>query len=308
MRTEFVQALVEAADDDERVVLLTGDLGFNALEPFAERFPTRFFNVGVAEQNMIGIATGLAEAGLIPFAYSIATFASMRPYEFIRNGPVLHRLPVRVVGMGGGLDYGHNGVTHFAVEDIGMMRTQPDLTVLAPADADQARRAVEACGDLEGPVYLRLERHGTSVPGLERRFALGRAELVGTGSDLAFVAVGSVAHEAVEAASQLATDGVDATVSVVSSFNPSPEADLAELAANVPVVVTVEAHYRHGGLGSLVSEVVAERGLDCRVVRCGIDRMPRAESGDRDHLLSLYGLTSPQLAVTALRALSLVAG
>ena len=182
MRTEFVEALVESAVADEMIVLLTGDLGFNALEPFADRFPGRFFNVGVAEQNMIGIATGLAEAGLIPYAYSIATFASMRPYEFIRNGPVLHELPVRVVGMGGGLDYGHNGVTHFAVEDIGLMRAQPDLTVLAPADADQARRAVEACADIDRPVYLRLERHSKGVPGLEGRFTLGRAQLVGDGA------------------------------------------------------------------------------------------------------------------------------
>jgi transketolase len=232
----------------------------------------------------------------------------MRPYEFIRNGPVLHELPVRIVGMGGGLDYGHNGVTHYAVEDIGLMRTQPDLTVLAPADGDQTRRAVEACRDLARPVYLRLERHGSDVPRLEGRFTPGRAALIGSGCDLAIVAIGSVAHEAVEAAERLATDGVDATVAVVSSFNPSPSDDLEELLAQVPVAVTVEAHYLDGGLGSLVSEVVAERGLDCRVVRCGITRMPRAESGSRDHLLSLYGLTAPQLAATALRALSLVAG
>src|SRR5262249_20182428 len=142
VRREFVDALVAAADEDDRIVLLTGDLGFNALEPFAERFPERFFNVGVAEQNMVGLSVGLAEAGFVTYVYSIATFGSMRAYEFVRNGPVLHRLPVRIVGMGGGLDYGQNGVTHYAIEDLALMRAQPELTVLAPADGDQTRGAV----------------------------------------------------------------------------------------------------------------------------------------------------------------------
>ena len=118
MRRAFVRTLVELAAANPRLLLLTGDLGYNALEPFAERFPDRFFNAGVAEQNMVGMATGLAEAGFIPFCYSIVTFASLRPYEFIRNGPVLHRLPVRIVGMGGGFDYGPQGATHHGLEDL----------------------------------------------------------------------------------------------------------------------------------------------------------------------------------------------
>src|SRR6266516_2483950 len=122
MRGAFTKAVTELAQRDPRIVLLTGDLGYMALEPFADAFPDRFFNVGVAEQNMIGLATGLAEAGFIPFAYSIATFATMRPYEFLRDGPILHELPVRLVGVGGGLDYGHNGVTHYALEDVALMR------------------------------------------------------------------------------------------------------------------------------------------------------------------------------------------
>src|SRR3984885_2321195 len=131
MRREFVEALVEIAEHDERGVLLTGDLGFPALEPFSERFSDRFFNAGVSEQNMVGMATGLAEAGLRPYVYSIATFASLRPYEFIRNGPVVPPLPVQVIGIGGGIDYGHNGVSHFALEDVSIMRTQPGMTVVA---------------------------------------------------------------------------------------------------------------------------------------------------------------------------------
>src|SRR5438093_2400618 len=137
MRRAFVNTLVELAERDPRILLLTGDLGYLALEPFSERFPDRFFNVGVAEQNMVGLATGLAEAGYIPFCYSIVTFASLRPYEFIRNGPILHQLPVRVVGVGGGVEYGHNGATHYGLEDVGVMRVQPGISVIAPADAQQ---------------------------------------------------------------------------------------------------------------------------------------------------------------------------
>src|SRR5437588_2280331 len=129
MRDAFVGTLAELAERDHRVVLLTGDLGFGVLESFSERFPDRFFNVGVAEQNMVGLATGLAEAGFIPFVYSIVTFASLRPYEFIRNGPILHRLPVRIVGVGGGFEYGPQGASHHGLEDVGVMRVQPGIAV-----------------------------------------------------------------------------------------------------------------------------------------------------------------------------------
>src|SRR5271154_5163695 len=143
MRGTFAKTLTELAGIEPRIFLLTGDLGYMALEPFAERYPDRFLNVGVAEQNMVGIATGLAEAGFIPVVYSIVTFASLRPYEFIRNGPILHQLPVRIAGVGGGCEYGHNGATHYGLEDVGVMRVQPGITVVAPGDAAQTRTALE---------------------------------------------------------------------------------------------------------------------------------------------------------------------
>jgi transketolase len=192
MRNAFIDTLVELADLDERIVLLTGDLGFTVLEPFAERYPDRFYNVGVAEQNMIGVATGLAESGLIPFAYSIATFASMRPYEFIRNGPVLHQLPVRIVGIGGGFDYGHNGATHYALEDIGMMRLQRGLTVVVPADDRHARSALAETYALERPVYYRISKSGRAIPGLSGRFEPGRLAQLRSGRDVALLAVGPI--------------------------------------------------------------------------------------------------------------------
>ena len=302
MRKAFAEALVELAERDERVVLLTGDLGYTVLEPFSERFPGRFFNVGVAEQNMIGLATGLAEAGYTPFCYSIATFGTLRPYEFIRNGPLAHDLPVRIVGVGGGFDYGENGLTHYALEDVAVMRVQPRMTVLAPADDDQARAAVDATGDLPGAAYLRVAKAGPAVPGLDGRFRTGRAELIGDGADVALVSLGGAAQEAVGAAALLERDGVDATTAVVSSFNPSPLEDLTALLARVPLAVTIEAHYVDGGLGSFVGETIAEAGLDCRLVRCGVRTMPTGESGSRGYLQELHGLSAAAVARATLQA------
>lgn len=304
MRSTFVSALTEIAAGDPRVLLLTADLGFMALEPFSDRFPDRFFNMGVAEQNMIGTATGLAEAGFLPFAYSIATFATLRPYEFIRVGPVLHHLPVRIVGIGGGFEYGTNGPTHWGLEDVGVMRLQPGLTVVVPADYGQVRSALQATWDLPGPVYYRLGKEGkASVAGLDGRFALGRTQQVRQGDDLAIVALGNTALEAVAAADTLAAEGVSCAVVVVSCVSPAPVDDLAEMLARVPVAITVEAHYDVGGIGSLVSEVVAERGLRCRVVRQGVKAIPEGLVGSRDYLHAKYGLGSADLVSAARRVL-----
>ncbi len=304
MRGAFVAELAELAARDERVILLTGDLGFSVLEPFSARFPDRFYNCGVAEQNMTGIATGLAEAGFVPFTYSIATFAALRPYEFIRNGPLLHRLPVRVVGVGGGFDYGHNGVTHFALEDYAVMRAQPDLGVVVPADGSQARAAVRATAHVDRPLYFRVSKKGDPVPGLDGRFRPGRAELIGDGTDAAIVAIGSIAHEAVAAARLLGERGIGVTVAVVSSFNPAPEDDIAELLDAVPLALSVETHYRTGGLGSLLAEVIAARGLRCRLVLAGVDRMPRGRVGSQTHLEDRFGLSAERLVATVDQALT----
>jgi len=305
MRDSFAATLCELAETDERPLLLTGDLGFMVFDRFRERFPDRFINAGVAEQNMVGLATGLADAGFIPFVYSIATFASMRPYEFIRNGPLLHRLPVRIVGVGTGFDYGVNGITHYALEDVALMRAQPEMTVIAPADAQQTAAALRATWDYPGAIYLRLGKGSAPVKGLNGRFGLGTSTIVREGDDLAIVALGSAASAAVEAAEQLSEEGLKATVAVTSTLRAQPDEALAELLAQMPLVITVEAAYRTGGLGSAVTELAAERGLGCRIVRCGVDRMPHGVSGGQAYLDELFGLSPSWLASTALREITL---
>jgi transketolase len=303
VRATFVRTLVELAEEDERIVLLTGDLGFSVIEPFAERFPGRFFNVGVAEQNMIGVATGLAEAGYVPFAYSIATFATLRSYEFVRNGPVLHRLPVRVVGVGGGLEYGMNGLTHYALEDLAVMRAQPGMTVLAPADHRQARAALIASRTVAGPVYFRLGKNETqTVPGLDGRLRLGGVEQINAGRDVAIIATGSIAHGAIAAVELVEARGWDARLVVAACLSPAPTEALIDALRGIQLAVTVEAHYLSGGLGSLVSEIVAGAGLDCRVIRCGVPDLPESV-GSESFMNDANGLSAGAIARTALESL-----
>ncbi|MCX7046825.1 MAG: 1-deoxy-D-xylulose-5-phosphate synthase [Candidatus Sumerlaeota bacterium] len=304
MRAAFFNTLAELAETDSRILLLTSDLGYMAVEPFSRKFPRRFFNVGIAEQNMIGLATGLAEAGFLPFVYSIVPFAVLRPYEFIRNGPVYHRLPVRIVGIGGGLEYANDGITHYGIEDVGVLRIQPNLTLVIPADSEQARAALRSTWNLPGPIYYRLGKDDkTLVPGLNGRFELGRAQWIAEGKDILMIAMGSITAEAVRAAEALKKDGVSCAVMTLSSMNPDPGDDLKAALERYPIALTVEAHYIKGGLGSLVSEIVAQYGLPCRIVRCGIQRMPDGHTGSQAALYRNHGISSDALARAVLQAL-----
>jgi transketolase len=296
MRAALANTLAELAASRRDILLLTADLGFMALEPFSDRVPDQFFNVGVSEQNMIGMATGLAEAGFKPYAYSIATFATLRPYEFIRNGPVAHRLPVRIVGVGAGFEYGSAGNTHHCLEDLAALRPLGGLTIVSPADARQARAAFLQTVDHPGPIYFRISKDDkTVVPGLEGAFELGRANVIRTGADLVFITIGLITAEVYLAAEALAARGIHAEIVVVSSLNPSPTADLIAVLRRHRLAVSVEEHYVAGGLGSYVSEIISEEAIPARLVRCGVRELPRV-GGTHRHYLQACGLTSSQIA------------
>ena len=300
MRKAFVETLLELALEDDRIFLLTGDLGWSVIEEFAARRPRRFLNAGVAEANMAGLATGLAQAGFIPFIYSIATFSSMRCYEQVRNGALLHRLPVRVVGIGGGYAYGHAGPTHYAVEDLAIARTQPGMTVLAPADPAQARSVLRATMEMPGPAYLRIGKGGNPpVPGLDGRFALGRPEVVRDGGDVLFLACGTIAHEALEAARLLEADGIAAAVAVLAHLGFAASPALVELLARYRAVVSVEDGFAAGGLGSLAAEAIAQNGLPARLAIRGVDRPFGGETGGEAYMRAQAGLDAPALAASA---------
>jgi transketolase len=304
VRAAFIDALTELAERDERIMLLTGDLGWSVVEPFSHQHPERFLNVGVAEANMAGIAAGLAQLGFMPFLYSIATFTSMRCYEQVRDGALLHHLPVRLVGIGGGYAYGHAGPTHFALEDLTIARTQPGMTVVAPADPAQTASVVRAMLELTGPAYLRIGKGGNpEVPGLGGRFALGRPERVRPGKDLLFVACGSIVHEALVAAEQLENEGISAAVAVLAHVGFRASDDLVAELSEFSAVVSVEEGYAAGGLGSLVAEAVAEHALRCRVAIRGVEHPFRGESGGERYMRAQAGLDGAALARAARRLL-----
>lgn len=292
MRKAFIDSLCTLASKDDRICLLTADLGYMALEPFEKRFPNRFLNVGVAEQNMIGVATGMAEAGLLPFAYSISTFAALRPFEFIRNGPVLHRLPVRIVGMGMGFEYGHAGPTHYGIEDVGALRTMPGLQIIIPADGAQTATALHATAG-SGPVYYSLGKDDkASVPGLNGRFEVGKLQIVRPGSSkTALISMGSVSVEAAAASYELAQSyGIDTRMAVLSSFNPDPIEDTVNFLEGVTQVITVEAQTISGGLGAFVGSVIAMFGLACRLWPIAIRVSPDGTSGSQMDRWKKYGM------------------
>jgi len=300
MRGTLARTLAELASTRDDILLLTADLGFMALEPFSDPHPTKFFNVGVSEQNMIGMATGLAEAGFKPYTYSIATFATLRPYEFIRNGPVAHHVPVRIVGVGAGFEYGTAGNTHHCIEELAALRPMSGLTIVSPADAQQARSAFLATVDHPGPIYFRLSKDDkTLVPGLDGRFELGRADTIRNGGDCVFVTIGLITAEVVKAATLLAqSHGIESSIVVVSSINPTPDVDILAAIGNARLAITVEEHSISGGLGSLVCELVAENSLATRVVRCGVRGAPPARTGSHRFYLDACDLTAEKLAQT----------
>lgn len=302
MRSQFVRTLVDIAAEDPRAMLITADLGFMALEPFSDRFGDRFVNAGVSEQNMIGIATGLAEAGYRPYCYSIAPFASLRPLEFIRNGPVLHGLPVRVVGVGGGFEYGTAGPTHHGIDDVGSLRVMNDLTVVAPADAGQVEAVMRAVHELPGPAYIRIgkdDRH--TVHGLRGAFELGRAQQIRRGEEVVLLGMGGICTEVEKAAELLAARGMSVSVVVVASIAPAPTEDLVRVLREHSLAVTVEAHSVVGGLGSLVAEVIAENDVRCRLVRAGVRTVAPHESGGEAYLNRLHGLDAESIADRVVR-------
>ena len=227
-------------------------------------------------------------------------------YEFLRNGPVLHRLPVRVIGIGGGFDYGSNGPSHHALEDIGLLRLQPALRLIVPADIPQARAALRATFDGPDPVYYRLSKDDRGlIPGLNGRFEMEAPIVIHEGASDLLLALGACAVDALAAVETLAGEGIRPALAVASSLGLLPTVALRQLLSRFAAVVTVENHYVAGGLGSLVAEAIAEDQMDCRLVRCGIRNMPSGRSGSRDYLNREHGIDCLSIAAAVRRAASL---
>ena len=296
MRTAFIRSLMEVASQDPRIVLLTGDLGFAVLDEFRAKYPAQFYNVGVAEQNLAGVAAGLALAGHVVFTYSIGNFPTLRCLEQLRNDVCYHNADVKIVTVGGGLCYGTLGVSHFATEDLAILRALPNVTVVAPGDPSEVAQLVPQIVGRPGPVYLRLGRAGEKVvhaPGVE--VLLGHPTRARAGSDVLLLTVGGMLPVALEAAELLEDDGIDAEVVSVHTLKPLDAQQVCALAARFPVVVTCEEHSAIGGLGGAVAEVLLEAGIAPTFRRFALSPGFPAGVGSQEYLRKVNALDAPAL-------------
>ncbi|MBF0283509.1 MAG: transketolase [Magnetococcales bacterium] len=263
MRHAFFRTLETLAAADPNLWLLTGDVGYSVVEPFAAAHPGRFLNTGIAEQNMAGVAAGLARCGHRVFTYSIANFPTLRCLEQIRNDICYHNLPVCIVSVGGGFCYGAQGYTHHGLEDLAVMRCLPHMTVVAPGDPVETRLALQAIARLDGPAYLRLGKageplvHAADPPD----FALGRALTLRQGRDGCLLATGGLLAPTVQLADELHREfGVSPRVLSLPTLKPLDHEAIRAAARETPILVTLEEHSSIGGLGSAVAEVLAQMG------------------------------------------------
>jgi transketolase len=271
-REVYGQALVALADQHPEVVALTADLMLShQLKGFKEAHPERFFNVGIAEANLMGVAAGLALDGKLPFATTFAAFASMRAHEQVRSDIAYPGLPVKIVGTMGGLSGGTAGPTHAGMEDIGTMRMMPGMTVVAPSDPLHLSQFVEQAYRIPGPVYIRLGRGNDPIvypPG--EQVQIGSAVTVATGSDVTIISTGVMLRGALLAAGTLADEGISAGVIDMHTIKPLDVDAVLRAARSTGAIVTVEDHLVTNGLGSAVAECLAESGVACRLARLGI--------------------------------------
>ena len=290
-RDAYGQALAELGATNDKVVVLDADLSKSTkTNDFKKLFPERFFNIGIAEQNLMGTAAGFAATGKIPFASSFAVFAVGRAYDQIRNSIAYPRLNVKIAATHAGLTVGEDGGSHQMLEDIALMRAVPNMTVIVPADGVETRQAVLAAAAYDGPVYIRLGRPKVPVLfGEDYEFEIGKGVVLRDGSDVTLVATGIMVSKAVEAAETLAAEGINAAVVNISTIKPLDDALLIAMAQKTGAVVTCEEHNIYGGLGSAVAEVLVE---NCPVPMTRVDVEDSfGESGLPDQLLEKYRLT-----------------
>lgn len=289
-RVAFGEALVQLAEADTRIVALTNDsIGSSNLEEFKQRFPLRLVNVGIAEQNLVGMSAGLASAGKIAFACSASCFLTGRALEQIKVDLAYSRNNVKLCGMSSGMAYGALGATHHSIEDLAWTRAIADLTVIAPADPLETAQAVRAAARMDGPVFLRLSRMPVpAVHATDYAFEIGRAVLLREGSDATVVAAGTMVSRALDAADLLRRDGISAAVLNLSTIRPIDRESIMEASRRGPIV-TVEEHTVYGGLGSAVAEVV----VSTHPVRMRLLGVPGvfAPTGSASFLLEHFGLT-----------------
>lgn len=298
MRNTVIKEIEALAAKDERIAVITGDLGYNVLDHFMEHFPQRFFNVGIAEQVMTSAAAGMALSGNVVFTYSIGNFATLRCIEQIRNDVCYHNANVKIIAVGGGFSYGQLGMSHHATEDIAMMRVLPNMRVFVPADPEEAANAVRCAVTEEGPCYIRLAHgHDPILYSKPDGFCVNQIQTVFTGKEVALLACGPLLREVIEAAKCLNEKGISASVYSVPCVKPLEFAKIQQIAMNRHLIVTVEEHQVAGGLGGAVAEVLS--GLPSsgtRLCRLGLKDEYTSIVGSHEYLCDYYGVSCMKIA------------
>ena len=305
-RDAYGQTLVELGNEREDIVVLDADLAAaTKTGMFKKAHPDRFFNAGIAEGNMMSIAAGLAAAGKTVFASSFAMFAAGRAFEQIRNSIAYPHLNVKIAASHAGISVGEDGATHQCCEDIGIMRTIPGMVIINPADAPEAKAAVRAAADYDGPVYLRLGRLAVPVFNEENvDFTIGKGKVMRDGTDVTIIATGLEVNEAMIAADTLQAEGISVRVINMATIKPIDKDIILQAAAETGAIVTAEEHNVIGGLGSAVAEVLVESGKPVPMLRVGVEDT-FGRSGPALELLELYGLTAPHIVDKAKAVLAL---
>lgn len=306
MRNVFLKHVFHAAQANPAIVLLTGDLGFGALEDFQRQLPRQFFNAGAAEANMIGVAAGLALSGRKVFVYSIAPFITLRVYEQLRNDLCHHRLDVNLIATGGGFSYGVQGRSHNIMEDLAVMRALPHMKVLIPADRAEAEAASRIVLETSGPTYLRLGKHLGDLHPAVPAVTLGRGVVVRPGRDLTLVGIGNIMNVVQEVGRQLAQRGYSARIISLLSLKPLDEALIRQAAEETRAVFTIEEHSFHGGLGGAVAEVLMESPLPGRTIfrRFALPEESHEGIGSQDYLRQRYHLSAETISRSILELLA----
>ena len=303
MRNVICNKLIDMAKRDNRICIVTADIAGTPFTPFREVFPERFFNLGIAEANMIGVSAGLSLCGKIPFAVTIAIFAVERCFEQIRQDACYQKQNVKIVGFGGGTVYGPLAGTHHAIEDIAIMRAIPEMTVIVPADPLETGKAVEAMVRRQGPAYLRVGRAGEpAVYEDDYDFEIGKAVTLKEGKDMTFISCGLILPKVLAAREELQKQGIKAGVINMHTVKPIDKDSILKAAEETGCIVTVEDHNIIGGLGSAVAEILAESNISAGFKRVGIQDI-FTTIGSQEELWEEYDMNVSGITKTALNLL-----
>ena len=294
-RNAYGEALVELAKQNDKIVVLDADLAHATMTiTFKKEFPERHFNAGIAEANMVNMAAGMSTMGLVPFCSTFAMFGAGRAYEQIRNTIAYPHLNVKIACSHAGVSVGEDGGSHQCIEDIALMRVIPGMTVICPADANEARKAVFAAAEMDGPVYLRLARLATPVFEQDYPFEIGKANVMREGTDAVIFATGIMVNEVLEAAKLLEAEGKSVAVINVHTIKPIDAECVTKYAQQCGNVITVEEHSVIGGLGDAVADVLMGK-INCKFKKIGVQDC-FGQSGKAKDVLREYGLTADQIA------------